>query len=187
MGQRIILASTSPRRRELLEKMGLEYELRPRETDESVDAPPREAVACLAQRKARASAQGLSRGLVLGADTLVALDGKALGKPRDREEARAMLAALSGRGHQVFTGVCLLDAATGWARVEVEETWVHFRPLSSAEIAAYVDSGEPMDKAGAYAIQGGAGAFVDRIEGSFENVMGLPIQLLGRMLKEMEG
>ena len=187
MGQRIILASTSPRRRELLDKMGLAYELRPRQTDERVDAPPREAVALLAQRKARASAQGLSQGLVLGADTLVALDGRALGKPRDQQQARAMLAALSGRGHQVYTGVCLLDAATGRTRVEVEETWVHFRPLSPEEIGSYVDSGEPMDKAGAYAIQGGAGAFVDRIEGSFENVMGLPIQLLERMLKEMEG
>ena len=186
MDRKIILASTSPRRRELLSKMGLAYTLRPRPTDEGVEAPPREAVAILAERNARAAAQGLDQGLVLGADTLVSLDGKALGKPRDAREAAEMLAALSGRAHQVFTGVCLLDAATGRCQLAVEETNVRFRTLSGAEIAAYVQTGEPMDKAGAYAIQGGAGKFVEALEGSFENVMGLPIQRLREMLSKME-
>ena len=186
MDRKIILASTSPRRRELLSKMGLAYTLRPCPTDEGVEAPPREAVAILAERKARAAAQGLDQGLVLGADTLVSLDGKALGKPRDAREAAEMLAALSGRAHQVFTGVCLLDAATGRCQLAVEDTNVRFRALSGAEIAAYVQTGEPMDKAGAYAIQGGAGKFVEALEGSFENVMGLPIQRLREMLSKME-
>lgn len=187
MRQSIILASASPRRRELLDRMGLAYTLRACPTDERVQAPPHEAVAILAERKARTAARGLNRGLVLGADTLVSLDGKALGKPRDAREAVEMLTALSGRAHQVFTGVCLLDASSGRCDVAVEETRVRFRPLSGAEIVSYVETGEPMDKAGAYAIQGGAGKFVDALEGSFENVMGLPVQRLKEMLSKMEG
>lgn len=187
MAGSIILASSSPRRRELLEKMGISYTLRVCPTDENVQAPPKQAVGILAQRKAQAAAQGLKEGLVLGADTLVALDDMALGKPRDRQQAIEMLQALSGRVHQVYTGVCLADAASGECRVEVDETLVRFRQLSLKEIEDYVDTKEPMDKAGAYAIQGGAARFIEDIDGSFENVMGLPIQLLHRMLQETEG
>lgn len=186
MARRLYLASSSPRRRELLEGMGIEYVLRAVPTDEETNAPSREAVAVLARRKAEAAAAGLTEGLVLGADTLVALSGKAMGKPRDAGEACAMLEALSGKAHQVYTGVCLVDAATGISRVEVARTDVYFRALSPEEIRAYVATGEPMDKAGAYAIQGGAGKFVERIEGSFRNVMGLPVELLAEMLKGTE-
>ncbi|MGI6236528.1 MAG: Maf family protein [Candidatus Excrementavichristensenella sp.] len=186
MARRLYLASSSPRRRELLEGMGIEYVLRAVPTDEETNAPPREAVAVLARRKAEAAAMGLTEGLVLGADTLVALSGKAMGKPRDAGEACAMLEALSGKAHQVYTGVCLVDAATGISRVEVARTDVYFRDLSPEEIRAYVATGESMDKAGAYAIQGGAGKFVERIEGSFRNVMGLPVELLAEMLKGTE-
>lgn len=186
MARRLYLASSSPRRRELLEGMGIEYVLRAVPTDEETNALPREAVAVLARRKAEAAAAGLTEGLVLGADTLVALSGKAMGKPRDAGEACAMLEALSGKAHQVYTGVCLVDAATGISRVEVARTDVYFRDLSPEEIRAYVATGEPMDKAGAYAIQGGAGKFVERIEGSFQNVMGLPVELLAEMLKGTE-
>lgn len=187
MRQTLILASGSPRRRELLEKMGVSYVAHPSEADEHVNLPPREAVRVLAGRKARAAAADFSEGIVLGADTLVALDGAALGKPADAEQAKAMLSALSGRSHEVYTGVCLLDAKTGRALDHVEETVVFFRPLTNAEIDAYVASGEPMDKAGAYAIQGGAGAFVREIRGSYENVMGLPVQALQKMLEEFGG
>lgn len=186
VARRLYLASSSPRRRELLEGMGIEYVLRAVPTDEETNALPREAVAVLARRKAEAAAAGLTEGLVLGADTLVALSGKAMGKPRDAGEACAMLEALSGKAHQVYTGVCLVDAATGISRVEVARTDVYFRDLSPEEIRAYVATGEPMDKAGAYAIQGGAGKFVERIEGSFQNVMGLPVELLAEMLKGTE-
>lgn len=186
VARRLYLASSSPRRRELLEGMGIEYVLRAVPTDEETNASPREAVAVLARRKAEAAAAGLTEGLVLGADTLVALSGKAMGKPRDAGEACAMLEALSGKAHQVYTGVCLVDAATGISRVEVARTDVYFRDLSPEEIRAYVATGEPMDKAGAYAIQGGAGKFVERIEGSFRNVMGLPVELLAEMLKGTE-
>jgi septum formation protein len=182
--QRLILASGSPRRLELLTRMGYEFETRASDVDEHVDAPPREAVMILARRKAMAAAEGLTSGVVLAADTLVAVDGEALGKPRDADEARAMLKKLSGREHEVFTGVCLLDAATGRQAVHAERTGVLFRTLTDSEIDGYVATGEPMDKAGAYGIQGGASRFVTAINGSFENVMGLPVDSVGLMLKK---
>ena len=184
--QTIVLASSSPRRRALLEQMGIPFITRVQSADEHTDEPPERAVGLLAERKARAVAEQLAGGLVLGADTLVALDGRALGKPRDAEDAREMLGKLSGRVHDVYTGVCLLDAATGRTAVHVERTAVTFRALAEAEIAAYIDGGEPMDKAGAYAIQGGAGAFVSAIEGSYSNVMGLPVEALTQMMADWE-
>jgi septum formation protein len=119
---------------------------------------------------------------VLGADTTVVLDGEVLGKPRDAQEAAAMLGRLSGRSHRVLTGVCLISPE-GRTETAVETTTVEFRALSRAEIDRYVASGEPMDKAGAYAIQGGAGAFVTRIEGDFDNVVGLPVALVAQLLR----
>ena len=182
--QRLILASGSPRRRELLTRMGYEFAVRAPEVDENVGGSPRHAVALLARRKAMAAAEGLTEGVVLAADTLVSVDGEALGKPRDEAEASAMLHRLSGREHEVFTGVCLIDAATGRQAVHVERTGVKFRPLSEEEINEYVATGDPMDKAGAYGIQSGASRFVEAISGSFENVMGLPVGSTGRMLKK---
>jgi septum formation protein len=164
--------------------MGCDFEVLSPDVDESVDAEPRQAVAVLARRKAMAAAEGLTSGVVLAADTLVSVDSRALGKPRDEAEAREMLKMLSGREHEVFTGVCLNDVPTGRQAVHVERTGVKFRALTDAEIDAYVASGDPMDKAGAYGIQGGAGAFVEELHGSYENVMGLPVASVGLMLKK---
>lgn len=182
--QKLVLASGSPRRRELLTRMGYSFTVLSPDVDEHVDAEPRQAVGILARRKALAAAEGLTEGIVLAADTLVAVDGEALGKPRDEAEARAMLMRLSGREHEVFTGVCILDVATGRIAVHVERTGVVFRALDDAEINRYVATGEPMDKAGAYAIQGGAAAFVVSYNGSYENVIGLPVNSVGLMLKK---
>ena len=164
--------------------MGYEFQVRAPEVDETVDGSPREAVMILARRKAMAAAEGLNAGVVLAADTLVSVDGMALGKPADESEARAMLRRLSGREHEVFTGVCLMDASTGRQAVHAERTGVNFRVLTDGEIDAYVASGDPMDKAGAYGIQSGASGFVERISGSYENVMGLPVKSLELMLKK---
>ena len=164
--------------------MGYSFTVLSPDVDEHVDAEPRQAVAILARRKALAAAEGLRDGVVLAADTLVAVDGEALGKPGDEAEARAMLMRLSGREHEVFTGVCLMDAATGRIEVHVERTGVVFRVLDIGEIDRYVATGEPMDKAGAYGIQGGAAAFVESYSGSYENVMGLPVNSVGLMLKK---
>lgn len=182
--QRIILASGSPRRKELLGKMGLEFEVISPEADERVQGLPEERVEALAVRKARAVAEQVDSGLIIAADTLVALDNQVLGKPGDEAQAFEMLSALSGRTHRVLTGVCLLDAADGRCVHFVSRSEVTFRPLEAEEIRAYIATGEPMDKAGAYGIQGLGGAFVSRLQGSFENVMGLPVQELGDALDQ---
>ena len=182
--QSLILASGSPRRRELLTRMGYDFRVLAPDVDENVGEPPRQAVMTLARRKAMAAAEGLMDGVVLAADTLVSVDDTALGKPQTEAEARAMLRRLSGREHEVFTGVCLLDVQTGRQAVHVERTGVVFRPLTDEEIDAYVASGDPMDKAGAYGIQSGASGFVERISGSYENVMGLPVNSVGLLLKK---
>ena len=164
--------------------MGFAFSVLAPDVDENVDAPPRQAVMILARRKAMAAAEGLNEGVILAADTLVSVDGEALGKPRDASDACAMLRRLSGREHEVFTGVCLLDVASGRQALHAERTGVVFRALPEEEINAYVATGEPMDKAGAYGIQGGAARFVTEIHGSFENVMGLPVGSVGLMLKK---
>ena len=179
----LILASGSPRRRQLLEQIGLTFAVRSSDVDESVSPglTPAQVVESLSARKGEAVAAEAAPGdLVLSADTVVSLDGAILGKPRDRAEAEAMLTALSGRTHQVYTGVTLLQ--DGRRLTEHEVTAVTFRPLSPGEIAAYVSTGEPMDKAGAYGIQGLGGLLVEGIRGDYHNVMGLPICRLGRML-----
>ncbi|HEX4216483.1 MAG TPA: Maf family protein [Candidatus Dormibacteraeota bacterium] len=175
---RLILASASPRRAALLREAGLDFEIRPSQAGE----PPfaggdvAEYVESLARRKA-ASVPG---DLVLGADTVVALDGEVLGKPADLDEAAAMLRRLSGRRHQVLTGVALRDGmAIRWGHARSEVT---FRTLEPAEILRYVATGEPMDKAGAYAIQGGAAAFVEGVVGDRDTVIGLPMALVRRLL-----
>ena len=181
----LILASGSPRRRQLLEQVGLTFAVRSSDVDESVSPglTPAQVVESLSARKGEAVAAEAAPGdLVLSADTVVALDGAILGKPRDRAEAEAMLTALSGRTHQVYTGVTLLQ--DGRRLTEHEVTAVTFRPLSPGEIAAYVSTGEPMDKAGAYGIQGLGALLVERLEGDYFNVMGLPLCRLGEMLAQ---
>ena len=173
--KRLILASGSPRRRELLAKMGYEFEICAPDVDEHVSGHASDIVFTLAQRKAKAAAAHCASGVVIASDTLVSLDGAPLGKPEDANDARRMLRALSDREHEVFTGVCVMDAATGRTETRSVRTGVTFRALTDDEIDAYVSTGEPMDKAGAYAIQGGAGAFVSKLDGELENVIGFPV------------
>ena len=182
---KIILASQSPRRRQLLEQIGLEdFTILVPDADESYDetATPQEIVSSICRKKAIA-AQLLAKddeAIIITADTMVFLDGLRLGKPRSEAEAVEMLRSLSGRTHQVCTGVTVCRGETLDTRCET--TGVVFRPLTDTEILSYVHSGEPMDKAGAYGIQGKAALFVSGIDGDYFNVMGLPLHLLGQML-----
>ena len=180
----LILASQSPRRQEILARAGIAFVARPAEVDESIIAgeDPQAHVRRLARAKAEAVQAGPSH-IVLGADTVVVAGEEILGKPAGPEDAARMLAALSGREHVVLTGVCLRSKDR--VVVDVESTRVRFIPLSDAEIAAYVASGEPVDKAGAYAIQGLASKFIDRVEGCYFNVVGLPVALVYRHLREL--
>lgn len=179
---RMILASGSPRRRELLGGMGYEFEILVPDVDEHVAGPARDVVAVLSARKAQAAAKQVEDGIVIASDTLVSLNGEALGKPEDESDARRMLRTLSGNTHEVFTGVTIIDAASGRSETRSVRTGVRFRSLSDAEIDAYIATGEPMDKAGAYGIQGGAGAFVEGLDGSYENVIGFPVDDVREML-----
>ncbi|MCI9550741.1 MAG: septum formation inhibitor Maf [Oscillospiraceae bacterium] len=180
----IILASQSPRRRELLEQVGITgFQVISPDVDERVEPglSPAGMVEELSLRKARAAADKTGPdGLIIAADTVVALDGAVLGKPRDREDAFAMLSALSGREHRVYTGVSVLRGDR--AVTEHEETAVCFRALAPGEIWGYIATGEPMDKAGAYGIQGVGALLVRGIRGDYCNVVGLPVFRLGRML-----
>ncbi len=188
---RLILASASPRRAEILRHAGFSFVVRPCRVDESIRGGESAArhVARLAREKALACAKRVSGpAIILGADTVVVLGRHILGKPSSPANARHMLRLLSGRTHRVLTGIALLRLASdGRTRVlsAVESTRVTFAPLGAREIAAYVSSGEPMGKAGAYAIQGRAGRFVTRIEGCYFNVVGLPLSRLCRMLRAM--
>ncbi len=182
---KIVLASQSPRRKELLGRMGLEFVTQASKIDESAfdGLEARELVATLSREKAQWIARQLDgETLVIGADTVVVRDGTALGKPKDAEDAVAMLLSLSGRDHQVCTGVtvCRGDRVL----TQVEETQVTFRELTEAEVRQYVSTGEPMDKAGAYGIQGLGGLLVEGIRGDYSNVVGLPVCRLGQMLKD---
>jgi septum formation protein len=180
----LILASASPRRHELLLAAGIEHTVRASAIPEDrlPDEPPVAYVQRLAEEKARAVEHGPS-DVVLGADTVVCLDGLVLGKPSDEEDARRMLRLLSGREHWVRTGICLL--AAGKSVIDNAATKVSFERLTDDEIEEYTRSGEPRDKAGAYAIQGLAAKFVRSIEGCYYNVVGLPVSLIYRRLKEL--
>lgn len=182
----VYLASTSPRRRELLRQIGVSYRLVRLEVDETPlpDETPRDCVARLALLKARTGCAALGRrkpAPVLGADTAVVVDNVILGKPRDRDEGLAMLALLSGREHRVLSAVALATPAR--SAVKVQESRVWFRELEPAERAAYWDSGEPPDKAGGYAIQGRAAAFIIQLRGSYSGVMGLPLFETAELLR----
>ena len=199
---RLILASASPRRADLLRSAGIDFDVIHADVDESVlpGETPEQHVRRLADAKARAVLARVGARPVLGADTVVVVDGQILGKPRDDGDARRMLRLLSGRQHVVMTGVCLLSrdgpgpAEAGYCGrsqakteaghyVDVTVTTVEFAALTDAEIDGYVASGEPADKAGAYAVQGLASRFVTRIDGSYSNVVGLPVDVVYRLCK----
>lgn len=182
---KLILASQSPRRRELLERMGLtEFEIRPAAGEEvaSPDLTPAQLVEELSRQKAREIAlTAEAEDVIIAADTVVAADGRVLGKPHSTQEAQQMLRFLSGRTHTVYTGITVCRG--GQELTQHEATDVVFRALTEAEIAAYVATGEPMDKAGAYGIQGRGCVLVEGIRGDYYNVMGLPVCRLGLMLR----
>ncbi|HEV2205344.1 MAG TPA: Maf family protein [Candidatus Acidoferrales bacterium] len=187
---KLILASKSPRRVDILRKAGFAFEVRATDIDESPRGreSARTHVLRLAREKARAVAEQLgenSRAVVIGADTVVVIGGKILGKPSDVREARAMLRLLNGKTHQVLTGVSIVSMHDKRELNRVESTRVHFLKLSKKEIEDYIHTGEPFDKAGGYGIQGIAGRFIDRVDGCYFNVMGLPISLVWTMLRRL--
>jgi len=185
---KIVLASASPRRAEILRDAGIPFEPIPAHVDEArrEGEAPMELVLRLAEAKARAvAAQADGPCIVVGADTEVVLDGDVLGKPGSAEHARAMLRRLAGQTHEVITGLALIRLPEGALRSEREVTRVTFAPMSAEEIAEYVASGEPFDKAGGYAVQGLGGRFVTRVEGCYFNIVGLPLARLYAMLREM--
>ncbi|HEY8529273.1 MAG TPA: nucleoside triphosphate pyrophosphatase [Paenibacillaceae bacterium] len=193
----LILASASPRRRQLISVFGLPVIVRPPSVDESVPDhwTPAKTVEELSRRKAEAVLRDLSASrpqapdevrVVVGSDTVVVLDGKIMGKPADREDARNMLRRLSGRTHEVYTGVTCIRESDGRALTKHRMTRVTFRPLSDSLIERYIATGEPMDKAGAYGVQGIGAVLIENLEGDFFSVMGLPVGLLFGMLAELE-
>jgi septum formation protein len=183
----IVLASASPRRSELLSKLGFNFEVEPSHVVERplADEAPPDYTMRIARAKAVAVARRRKDGLVIGADTVVVLDGGVLGKPSDEQDARRMLRLLSGKWHAVMTGVALYDAATNKEAVDYAKTLVRLAPLSEQEIDWYIATGEPMDKAGGYGIQGLASLFVDEIAGNYHNVVGLPLPLVYRLARQL--
>jgi septum formation protein len=179
----LILASSSPRRAELLRAAGIPFELFPVDVDEGMHKlePPGEHVRRLAREKAEAGFAKHPDAVVLAADTIVLVGGEMMGKPRDVRDAVRMLRLLSGREHEVLTGIALVSKRH--TVVEVARTRVWINPLTDLEIDDYVATGEPLDKAGAYGIQGLGSRFIDRIQGSYANVVGLPVSLVYRLLK----
>jgi septum formation protein len=190
MPVKLILASTSPRRAEILRDAGIAFEIRAANVEEArlPNETAEKMVARLAEAKARAVTSGLEEttsAIVIGADTTVALDGEILGKPEGVEDARRMLNLLSGRTHNVLTGICAFRLADKTMRSAVESTAVTFAALDRSEIESYIAGGEPFDKAGGYAVQGRAGRYIPRIEGCYFNVVGLPLSRLFSMLSEL--
>ena len=180
----LILASKSPRRRELLENMGIPFEVMEADIEETEAGDPVRVVMDNALGKAQKIQERYPERMILGADTVVCVDGEVFGKPRDALDAARMLSALSDRWHEVYTGVALL--LPGKTLRAFDKTRVHFTLIRPEEMEAYIRSGEPFDKAGAYAIQGRAGMLIDRIEGSFSNVIGLPQALVRDLLFQAE-
>lgn len=195
--KRIVLASASPRRKELLLQIGIEPEIVVSHVKEQLTtADPREAAMSLAAQKARAVAAELwDKGpdadgpeiIVIGSDTVVSVAGRILGKPKSHEEAREMISLLSGRTHEVYTGVCVIHCGKQGMRetLTADRTEVTVEELTEAEIREYADSEEPMDKAGAYAVQGFFARYIRSLNGSYANVMGLPVHTVYRILKEI--
>ena len=186
LNRSIILASNSPRRRELLRQIGVVFTSDPADVDERI--LPGEGAEAYAVRvaldKARVAAGRAGSGIVIAADTIVVLGDTILGKPADTLDAERMLTMLSGKRHRVISGLAVVDAKTGRARTGTASTTVWFRNLIADEIRSYVSTGEPLDKAGAYGIQGKGALLIEKIEGCYFNVVGLPLSLLGKMLRE---
>ena len=183
----IILASSSPRRRELLSQAGIPFTVMPGEVDESkveLSGTPEQKAEQLAYVKALDIAKNVDKGFVLGADTIVVCNGEIFGKPADETDAGRMLENLSGREHLVITGIALIDAESGSVKKGHETTKVKFSELTTEEIQAYIKTGEPFDKAGAYAVQGRGALLVEGLDGCYSNVVGLPLRKLGQMLRE---
>lgn len=183
--EKLVLASGSPRRAKILHAVGWPFEMMAANVDESrfeyEAAVP--YVRRLAQTKAETVAENLPSGLVLGADTVVLVDGEILGQPSDAQDARRMLKLLSGRWHEVLTAVALVRAGQGQVMADHEKTRVRFAEMSVAEIDWYVETGEPMDKAGAYAVQGSAALFIEEIQGDYFNIVGLPVRLVYKLAR----
>ena len=182
----LILASGSPRRRELLDLMGLAYTVETPDVDENYSGRPAETVMEISRRKAAAVAARHADSMIIAADTLVFAEGP-LGKPHTPERAKEMLRSLAGNWHHVYTGITVINTRSGRILRNVDKTRVHIVPMTEEEIDAYVATGEPLDKAGAYGIQGMGGMFVDRIDGSYSNVVGLPMAMLRTMLAQIGG
>jgi len=184
---KIVLASTSPRRREILGRLGLPFEVVAPRYEENLNdpRPARELALFFAQEKARSVASDHPESLIIGSDTLIECAGEKIGKPRDPEDARRILRLLSGREHRIVTAVALLDTRTGALETRLEECRVVFRSLSDQEIADYVATGEPLDKAGAYAIQGGAKGFIAKFHGDPLAAVGLPLKPIQEHLASM--
>jgi septum formation protein len=193
VSKRLILASASPRRRRLLEQIGLSFQVIPSDVDEddisayagTCDDPLMNVQAIALSKAHDVAARVVEDGIVIGADTQILADSEVLGKPKDTADAARMLSKLSGRTHRVITGVALVDTETGFEETWVETTLVTFRELTEDEVSAYVETGEAMGKAGAYGIQGRAAAFVERIEGCYFNVVGLPLAKLVQRLRKL--
>lgn len=183
--QKIILASSSPRRKEIMKKLRLPFKAEESGIEENLALrmPPRALAKHLALRKAEAVAKRHKDAVIIGADTIVVLKGKVLGKPRNAADARNMLKRLSGATHTVITGLAIIDTKTGEKVSKAVETKVYFKHLADNEITGYIKTGEPEGKAGSYAIQGFGAQFVDKIEGDYYSVVGLPLALLSEKLK----
>ncbi len=185
---KLILASASPRRAELLRQSGIPFQVVIPDVSEDLagSLQPHDLVVRLALRKALAVAERFNQGFIIAADTIVFLRGTIMGKPVDQDDARRMLRLLSGGKHEVLTGIALVDAVTGRSETAVSITGVWLKDLTESEIDFYVATGEPLDKAGAYGIQGLAAVFVEKIEGCYFNVVGLPLNLLYNLMKRMQ-
>ena len=184
---KIVLASTSPRRINLLRQTGIRFKtVNPKGGEDSVHPDPRQRVLENALSKARSISQQIEKGFILAADTVVFIDGAILGKPSNAFEAEEMIKSLNGREHKVFTGVAIIDKSSGRTLVNFEETLVHMKKMTAIEIEEWISSGEVLDKAGAYSVQGLGAFYVDRFVGSFYNVVGLPLSLVKEMLMELK-
>lgn len=185
--KKLVLASASPRRAELLKQIGLKFVVDPSNHEETLEnnLPPERLAMVLSLKKARAVARRHRNAVVIAADTIGVLKGKVIGKPKSAADARRMLRSLSGKTHLVITGFTVYDTGARRIATKAVETRVHFRRLTTAEIDAYVATGEPLDKAGAYGIQERGAVFVDRIDGDYFNVIGLPLCVLVETLKKL--
>lgn len=187
--KKLILASASPRRKELLENLGYVFQIIPADIDETINGTksPKEIVKELALQKATYVADSVNYpAIIIGSDTIVVVDNTILGKPENNEDACNMLKLLSGRSHQVISGIAIIDNKSNKNIVDSISSDVYFRTISKEEITSYVKTGEPMDKAGAYAIQGLASTFIEKINGCYNNIVGLPIFKVTQALKEFD-